>query len=137
MISNATIRSILRWIHIILSIPIAGYIYGEPAEVQQYAERCAVCLLSRNSSYGTLDVERSCRSTTVFETGGLGSVASGYGGAFSWCRDIVFFGESACSQRARLGRVEKVPPQPSVRNESIVANVFMVASLERNLLLLN
>ena len=35
MISNAVIRSILRWIHIILSIPIAGYIYGEPADVQQ------------------------------------------------------------------------------------------------------
>ena len=34
--SATTRRSILRWIHIILSIPIAGYIYGEPSEVQQY-----------------------------------------------------------------------------------------------------
>jgi len=37
MISNATRRSILRWIHLIVTIPILGYIYGEPSEVQQYA----------------------------------------------------------------------------------------------------
>ena len=37
MITNATKRSILRWIHLLVSIPILGYIYGEPAEVQQYA----------------------------------------------------------------------------------------------------
>ena len=35
--SNATKRAILRCIHLILSIPILGYIYGEPSEVQQYA----------------------------------------------------------------------------------------------------
>src|SRR6184192_3259110 len=37
MISSATKRAILRCIHLILSIPILGYIYGEPSEVQQYA----------------------------------------------------------------------------------------------------
>jgi hypothetical protein len=37
MISNATKRSILRWIHIIFSFPILGYIYGPAEEVQQYA----------------------------------------------------------------------------------------------------
>ena len=37
MISNTTKRSILRWIHLIFTIPILGYIYGEPSEVQQYA----------------------------------------------------------------------------------------------------
>ena len=37
MISNPTKRSILRWIHIILTIPILGYIYGEASEVRQYA----------------------------------------------------------------------------------------------------
>jgi polyferredoxin len=37
MISNATKRTILRCLHLILSIPILGYIYGEPSEVQQYA----------------------------------------------------------------------------------------------------
>ncbi len=35
--SSATKRAILRSIHLILSIPILGYIYGEPSEVQQYA----------------------------------------------------------------------------------------------------
>ncbi len=37
MISSATKRAILRSIHLILTIPILGYIYGEPSEVQQYA----------------------------------------------------------------------------------------------------
>jgi hypothetical protein len=37
MIGNATKRSILRCIHLVLTIPILGYIYGEPSEVQQYA----------------------------------------------------------------------------------------------------
>jgi len=37
MISSATKRSILRWIHLIVSTPILGYIYGPPSEVQQYA----------------------------------------------------------------------------------------------------
>jgi len=34
---SATIRSILRWVHIIVTIPIFGYIYGPAAEVEQYA----------------------------------------------------------------------------------------------------
>ena len=37
MISNATKRTILRSIHLILSIPILGYIYEPVSEVQQYA----------------------------------------------------------------------------------------------------
>src|SRR5438105_2183624 len=35
--NNATKRSILRWIHLIVTIPILGYIYGQPSEVEQYA----------------------------------------------------------------------------------------------------
>ena len=35
--SNATQRSILRWIHIVVTIPIFGYIYGPASEVQEYA----------------------------------------------------------------------------------------------------
>ena|SRR5438270_5623605 len=38
MISTATKRSILRWIHIIVTIPVFGYIYGPASEVQQYAD---------------------------------------------------------------------------------------------------
>jgi len=37
IMNNAIKRSILRWTHLILSIPILGYIYGEPSQVQQYA----------------------------------------------------------------------------------------------------
>jgi hypothetical protein len=37
MISRATQRTILRWIHLIFAIPIAGYIYAPPLEAQQYA----------------------------------------------------------------------------------------------------
>lgn len=35
--TNAAKRAILRCLHLILSIPILGYIYGEPSEVAQYA----------------------------------------------------------------------------------------------------
>ena len=35
--SNATKRSILRWIHIVLAIPIAGYVYSPFAELPNYA----------------------------------------------------------------------------------------------------
>ena len=34
---EATKRSILRCIHLIVTIPILGYIYGLPSEVEQYA----------------------------------------------------------------------------------------------------
>lgn len=34
---SATKRSILRWIHIIVTIPIFGYIYSPTSEIEQYA----------------------------------------------------------------------------------------------------
>ncbi len=37
MMSKATKRSILRFIHLVLSIPMLGYIYGNPSDVAQYA----------------------------------------------------------------------------------------------------
>jgi hypothetical protein len=37
MISNATKRSILRWIHIVFGIPILGYIYSPFEEIPNYA----------------------------------------------------------------------------------------------------
>lgn len=37
MISNATKRTILRCFHLILGIPILGYIYQPASEAQQYA----------------------------------------------------------------------------------------------------
>ncbi len=37
MISNATQRSIFRWIHIVFSIPILGYIYSPFEKLPDYA----------------------------------------------------------------------------------------------------
>ena len=34
---ESTKRSILRWIHIVLAIPIAGYVYSPFAELPNYA----------------------------------------------------------------------------------------------------
>ncbi|MFO1528262.1 MAG: hypothetical protein U1F77_00695 [Kiritimatiellia bacterium] len=33
---ETTKRSITRWIHILFALPLIGYIYGPPAETQQY-----------------------------------------------------------------------------------------------------
>jgi thiosulfate reductase cytochrome b subunit len=35
--NDATKRSILRWIHIVLSVPIIGYIYSPFGELPNYA----------------------------------------------------------------------------------------------------
>ena len=32
----ATKRSILRWTHIIFALPLIGFVYGPPSEVEQY-----------------------------------------------------------------------------------------------------
>jgi hypothetical protein len=37
MITNATKRTILRCFHLVVTIPILGFIYGKPEDVQQYA----------------------------------------------------------------------------------------------------
>jgi hypothetical protein len=37
MISAATERSILRWIHLVLAIPIFGYVYSPFENIPQYA----------------------------------------------------------------------------------------------------
>lgn len=35
--NQAIKRSILRWIHLVVAIPVLGYVYGEPSEMNQYA----------------------------------------------------------------------------------------------------
>lgn len=37
MISKARLRSILRWVHLVLAIPILGYIYSPFNELPNYA----------------------------------------------------------------------------------------------------
>jgi hypothetical protein len=39
IMKDATKRSILRWIHIVFSIPILGYIYSPFEEIPKYAFR--------------------------------------------------------------------------------------------------
>jgi hypothetical protein len=39
VMKDATKRSILRWIHILFSIPILGYIYSPFEEIPKYAAR--------------------------------------------------------------------------------------------------
>jgi thiosulfate reductase cytochrome b subunit len=36
--NNATKRAILRWVHLVFTIPVLGYIYEPASEVQQYAD---------------------------------------------------------------------------------------------------
>jgi hypothetical protein len=38
MMKEATKRSIVRWIHIVFSIPILGYIYSPFEEIPKYAD---------------------------------------------------------------------------------------------------
>ena len=64
---DATKRSIVRWIHIVFSIPILGYIYSPFEQLPQYAARVRFCGRSCNAPFGALDVERSCPSTAHFE----------------------------------------------------------------------
>lgn len=37
VMNNALKRSIPRWFHLVLTIPLLGFIYGKPEDVQQYA----------------------------------------------------------------------------------------------------
>jgi len=39
IMKDATTRSIIRWIHIVFSIPILGYIYSPFEEIPKYAPR--------------------------------------------------------------------------------------------------
>ena len=37
IVTQGTVRLIFRWIHILFSIPILGYIYDSPADTPNYA----------------------------------------------------------------------------------------------------
>jgi hypothetical protein len=61
---EATKRSIFRWIHIVFGIPILGYIYDSPSNTPHYAPTIRYVFPSCSCSFGALDVEGTCRSTT-------------------------------------------------------------------------
>ena len=65
-------RSIFRWIHLVFSIPILGYIYSPFDKIPNYAPRDSVCVRSCHDPFGIVDVERPCGSTTDFEK--IGSI---------------------------------------------------------------
>ena len=58
MISNATKRTILRTFHLILSIPILGYVYNPFCRTSKLRPRSPVCLRSYPCPFGILDVCR-------------------------------------------------------------------------------
>lgn len=35
--TNATRRSVLRWLHLVLSLPVLGYVYSPFADIPNYA----------------------------------------------------------------------------------------------------
>jgi hypothetical protein len=57
-------RSILRWIHLVFSIPIFGYIYSPFDKIPNCAPATRYVFVPGAGPCGTLDVERPCRSTT-------------------------------------------------------------------------
>ena len=69
--TEATKRSIFRWIHIVFSIPILGYIYSPFEEIPKYAGRVRFVVVPCNAPFGIVDVERPCPSTTYFEKSDL------------------------------------------------------------------
>jgi hypothetical protein len=64
-------RVIFRWIHIIFSIPILGYIYSPFEKLPDYAPRNPLCFPSCHGPYGIVNVERPRASKTHFEETGL------------------------------------------------------------------
>ena len=65
--NQAITRSIFRWIHIVFSIPILGYIYSPFEKLPDYARSNSTCLPSHYGHFGIVDVERPSPSTTYLE----------------------------------------------------------------------
>jgi hypothetical protein len=65
--TEATKRSIFRWVHIICGIPILGYIYDSPSDTHNYATSVRFVFLPAPLVSGLWMVERLCPSTTYFE----------------------------------------------------------------------
>lgn len=63
---ESTKRTLTRWIHVVFSIPIVGYVYSPFAELPNYARR-SVCLHPCAGPDRTVDVEKSSPATTRFE----------------------------------------------------------------------
>jgi hypothetical protein len=64
--NQGTTRFVFRWIHIVFSIPILGYIYSPFDQIPNYAHITRFVFVPALVLW-TLDVERPCSSTTCFE----------------------------------------------------------------------
>jgi hypothetical protein len=71
--SNMKQRVIIRWIHIVCSIPIAGYIYSPFDVIPNYAPATRFIFSSCDDPFGIVDVEGPPGSATVREETGLAS----------------------------------------------------------------
>jgi hypothetical protein len=60
-------ESIFRWIHLIFSIPILGYIYSPFDKIPGYAPPTPVYLRSCYGAFGIMGVEGPCPSATYLE----------------------------------------------------------------------
>ena len=60
-------RTVFRWIHITISIPILGYIYSPFEKLPDYAPATRFVFLPHNDSYGTVDVEGPFGAATLYE----------------------------------------------------------------------
>ena len=60
-------RSIVRWIHIVFSIPMLGYIYSPFEEIPKYASRVRFVVVPVMLPFGIMDVQTPCPSRTFFK----------------------------------------------------------------------
>jgi hypothetical protein len=66
---EATTRSILRWIHIVFSMPILGYIYSPFEEIPQYAARVRFVVVPVTLLAGFWMWKGRCSETARMKTG--------------------------------------------------------------------
>ena len=68
---KATTRSVFRWIHLVFSIPILGYIYSPFDQIPNYAPATRFVFVPVLVLSGLWMWKGPCRSTTSFEEIGL------------------------------------------------------------------
>ncbi len=69
--NQGTIRTIFRWIHIVVAIPIFGYIYSPFEKLPDYAPATRFVFLPIMVVSGLWMWKRPCRATAYFEKIGL------------------------------------------------------------------
>lgn len=65
--NDATKRAVFRWIHIVFSIPIIGYVYSPFANLPDYAPVVRFVSIPVLVLTGLWDVERPCCAPPLLE----------------------------------------------------------------------